>query len=449
MPGFVDTHNHAPQAAQRGLGQDTKLLAWLEDVVFTTEARFADADHARAAYDAVVRAMLRQGITTAAYYGSLHSEATRILVDACLEHGQRALVGKCNMDRGAPEWYRDADVEASLQATRECIAHVRERDPQGDLVKYVVTPRFAISCSGPLLEGLGKIAAGEDAAAAADDDGNNNNNKKAPLPIQTHFAEAAGEIRATLSLFPEFSSEAELYASFGLLTPRTVLAHCTRMSEAETARVRDAGCGIAHCPTANMTVGGGFMAAPVAKWLRQWGMEKVGLGTDIGGGFAPGMLDAMRHARIASCARAALDRVAAKATLAGSSGSSSSSNSSGGGGGGGGGGGVNIPPRDRDCADAGLTLEELVYLATLGGARALGLGDETGSFEAGRRFDGLVVDMGAARGGVNAPVGPDEGARRALEKFVMTGDDRNVAAVFVGGRRVAGDVPEPGLAGVV
>jgi guanine deaminase len=325
MPGFVDTHNHAPQAAQRGLGQDTKLLAWLEDVVFTTEARFADADHARAAYDAVVRAMLRQGITTAAYYGSLHSEATRILVDACLEHGQRALVGKCNMDRGAPEWYRDADVEASLQATRECIAHVRERDPQGDLVKYVVTPRFAISCSGPLLEGLGKIAAGEDAAAAADDDGNNNNNKKAPLPIQTHFAEAAGEIRATLSLFPEFSSEAELYASFGLLTPRTVLAHCTRMSEAETARVRDAGCGIAHCPTANMTVGGGFMAAPVAKWLRQWGMEKVGLGTDIGGGFAPGMLDAMRHARIASCARAALDRVAAKATLAGSSGSSSSS----------------------------------------------------------------------------------------------------------------------------
>ena len=44
IPGFVDTHNHAPQWAQRGIGQGMHILDWLEQHTFPNEARFSDPE---------------------------------------------------------------------------------------------------------------------------------------------------------------------------------------------------------------------------------------------------------------------------------------------------------------------------------------------------------------------------------------------------------------------
>lgn len=377
IPGFVDTHNHAPQWMQRGLGQGMHILDWLSEVTFPNEAKFEDPDYAKTVYPRLVSGMLRQGVTTACYYGSLHGEATQILADTCLEKGQRAFVGKCNMNRNSPDYYRDASSSESLRVTEDCIRHIRHIDPKGDLLKYVLTPRFAISCDPDLLAGLGEIAA-----------------QNPDLPIQTHFNEAQQEIDATLGLFPGYDDEVDLYQAFDLLTPRTILAHCTIMTDAETSRLRQLDCGVAHCPTANMTVGGGFMTAPVRDFLEH-GM-KVGLGTDSGGGFSSSILDAMRHALIASFAKEAA----------------------------------------TNGSDKGLLIEEVFYLSTMGGARVMGLEDQIGSFEVGKQFDAVVVDVSSGRGGVNAPLEDEDSTRRMFDKFIMTGDDRNVAEVFVRGRRV-------------
>ncbi|KAF4983452.1 hypothetical protein FZEAL_1181 [Fusarium zealandicum] len=377
IPGFVDTHNHAPQWMQRGLGQGMHILDWLSGVTFPNEARFKDVEYARRVYASLVEGMLRQGVTTASYYGSLHGDATCILADTCLVKGQRAFVGKCNMNRNSPDYYRDASTDESLQETQRCIRHVRDIDPRGDLVRYVITPRFAISCEPDLLQGLGTIAS-----------------QNPDLPIQTHFNEAQQEIDATLSLFPDFVSEADLYAHYNLLTPRSILAHCTIMTAPETEKLHAHGCGVAHCPTANMTVGGGFMTAPIRDFLRRG--IKVGLGTDSGGGFSSSILDSMRHALIASFAKEAA----------------------------------------TEGADGGLSLDEVFYLATVGGARVMGLGDEIGNFEVGKQFDGVVVDMHYSRWGVNAPVEEEDSMRRVFDKFLMTGDDRNIVQVFVKGRKV-------------
>ena len=94
IPGFVDTHNHAPQWPMRGLGQGLHILEWLDQVTFPVEARFANASYARKTYEHTVSDFLRQGITTASYYGSRHAEATQILASICHEKGQRAFVGK-------------------------------------------------------------------------------------------------------------------------------------------------------------------------------------------------------------------------------------------------------------------------------------------------------------------------------------------------------------------
>ncbi|KAI1100159.1 guanine deaminase [Jackrogersella minutella] len=376
IPGFVDTHNHAPQWAQRGLGQSMHILDWLDQVTFPNEARFRDPAYARRVYSRCVDGFLKQGITTASYYGSLHAEATNILADICLEKGQRALVGKCNMNRNAPEYYRDASVEASLEGTEQCIRHIRGIDPEGKLLKHVLTPRFAISCDPDLLDGLGRLA-------AANPD----------LPIQTHFNEAAQEMAFTKQLFPQFGgSEADLYEHYGLLNERSILAHCCHMTDYEMRRLEELGCGVAHCPVSNMTVGGGFMAAPVRDFLRHG--IKVGLGTDSGGGFSSSILDAMRQALVASNAREVMSK------------------------------GI----------DKGLDIEELFYLATLGGAEVCNLEARIGNFEPGKEFDALVIDAHAS--GVMTMLEDEDSVRTMFDKFIMTGDDRNIKEVYVCGRQV-------------
>jgi guanine deaminase len=361
----------------RGLGQGLHILDWLEKITFPHEARFADPTYARKAFESCVDGFIRQGITTASYYSSSHAEATCILADVCLAKGQRALVGKCNMDRNAPDSVRDQSAQKSLDETIACIDHIRglEHHAAGALVQPVLTPRFAICCTPELLDGLGKIAASQQ-----------------DIAIQTHFNEAEQEVKATRELFPKFQSECDLYESFGLLGPRSILAHCTVMDEYETNRLKAFGCGVAHCPIANMTVGGGFMVAPIADFLRKG--IKVGLGTDSGGGFASGMLDSIRQAIIASNAREVLSK------------------------------GV----------DKGLTLEQVFCLSTLGGAEVLGLDHKIGNFAVGKDFDAAWISSEPLSAMTMRE--DDDPLKTLFEKFLMTGDDRNITRVFVQGRRV-------------
>ncbi|KAH7234237.1 hypothetical protein B0J15DRAFT_571265, partial [Fusarium solani] len=358
IPGFVDIHNHAPQWPMRGLGQGLHILDWLNDVTFPFEARFADHDYASSMYEYTVEDFLRHGITTASYYGSRHAEATRILAKICHKKGQRALVGKCNMDRNAPDYICEEDASASLHETEECIRHIRALDGNEDaLVTPVVTPRFAICCTPELLKGLGDMIRGDDT-----------------LAMQTHFNEAQQEIDATKALFPEFGgSEADLYESYGLLNRRAILAHCTIMNDYEKERIK-----------------------ALQDFLRRG--IKIGLGTDSGGGWASQMLAVIRQAMIASNAQEALSK----------------------------------------GGDKALSLDEAFYLATMGGARVLCLEERIGSLEVGKELDAVWVTTTMGLQSAMAPRDTQDSPRRVFEKFIMTGDDRNMAHVYVRGRRVAG-----------
>lgn len=58
IPGFVDTHIHAPQYPNLGLGYDVPLLQWLEKYTFPLESKFKDEKYAQRVYDAVVVSIL-------------------------------------------------------------------------------------------------------------------------------------------------------------------------------------------------------------------------------------------------------------------------------------------------------------------------------------------------------------------------------------------------------
>jgi guanine deaminase len=200
----VDTHTHAPQYANIGLGLDLPLLEWLERYTFPTESKFIDTELAARIYTAAVTRHVRCGTTTCCYFATIHLDATKRLCDIIESIGQRAFIGKVNMDQHAPDGVRETAAQ-SLKDTRDFIQYVRSK--QSSVLTPILTPRFVPSCTPELLEGLAKLA------------------KEFQLPIQSHLSENVNECKWVGEMFPDIESYTEVYDAFGLLTSQTIMAH--------------------------------------------------------------------------------------------------------------------------------------------------------------------------------------------------------------------------------
>ncbi|KAL7802495.1 hypothetical protein V8C44DRAFT_281678 [Trichoderma aethiopicum] len=409
FPGFIDTHIHAAQYANAGIFGKSSLLDWLETYTFPLEASLSDLSKARRVYARCIRRTLSHGTTTAAYFATVDVAATNLLADLCLSMGQRAFVGRVCMDRAEivnPAYYRDASTEASLKATQQTIEHVRRIDPGFDLVSPILTPRFAPSCTREVMAGLAQI------------------HRETGLPIQTHLSENAGEIKLVAQLFPETSSYTDVYHRAGLLTPRTVLAHAVHLSEEEADVLASKGAKVSHCPCSNTSLTSG---AARVRWLWDKGVD-VGLGTDVSGGYSHSILEAARQAAMVS------RHVAMN---------------------------VDISHEDAAVAEemtakekerVKLTVEEVLYLATRGGAKCVGLEDKVGGFEVGMEWDAQLVALSHVRDDGellhlhdDAEGEEDHGFVDVfgweswddrVAKWLYNGDDRNTKRVWVKGRLV-------------
>ncbi|KAF8513533.1 hypothetical protein JB92DRAFT_2721118 [Gautieria morchelliformis] len=435
LPGFVDTHTHAPQFPNLGRGGQYELLDWLANLTFPTESKFGDAVYAKKVYASVVRRLLACGTTTCCYFSSTHLVGTKVLIDVVHASGQRAFIGNCNMDRNAPASYLDRTHTDSLANSRCMISYVNSF--KSVLLRPILTPRFALSCTDDLLSGLGKLAAEAPATP-----------HPARLPIQTHISENTAEILVTASLFPAHASYAAVYDDFGLLGPTTILAHGCHLSDTEIALVKKAGAGISHCPTSNFNLSSGV--ARVGEWLDEG--VKVGLGTDVSGGYSASMLTAIQHASLASkvvTMQAALPR----GTAAAGANSRPPSPSS-----------TTTTAAQTRLANRPLPTATLLHMATLGGAALCNLESRIGSFAPGKDFDALLVSLLPETANPNVwwedGGGGGDGERQgwgagehdgvedleaSLEKFLFCGDDRNISAVFVRGSLVGGQTFPPGV----
>lgn len=153
------------------------------------------------------------------------------------------------MDRNAPDFYlKGIDHCQSLAETRKIVSFIQSLN--NPLVQPILTPRFAITCTGELLKGLGDIAS-ED--------------PRRLLPVQTHISENRSEIDLTAALFPTHSSYAHVYADTGLLGARTILAHGCHLTYQELDLIKKANAGLSHCPTSNFHLSSGV--AKVGEWL--------------------------------------------------------------------------------------------------------------------------------------------------------------------------------------
>ncbi|KAE8750715.1 hypothetical protein FOCC_FOCC002692 [Frankliniella occidentalis] len=344
LPGFVDAHVHAPQFPNAGLGYDKTLLDWLQTYTFPLEARYVDQDFAARVYEAVVRRCLSAGTTLACYFATIHPESSLQLARSVVRAGQRALIGKVNMNVNNPADYN----ETTEQSVNDTISFVdRLQQLQSPLVQAVVTPRFAISCDMDLMKKLADLA------------------RSRNLHIQTHISENMGEIEAVRGLYQQCANYAEVYDRAGLLT--------SKVSQPREEQRESKVTGRAPAPAAGHT--------PAAHHIS---------GLDVSGGPSPSILDAIR---------AALDTS------------------------------IHVSFSKKNYKP--LNYQEVFYLATMGGAKALAMDNIVGNFAVGKEFDALLVSV------------PDPDLHietldslQQLQKFLYCGSERNIKEVYVQGRSV-------------
>ncbi|KAI1465737.1 guanine deaminase [Daldinia caldariorum] len=409
FPGFVDTHIHAPQYPNVGIFGKSTLLDWLNTYTFPMEASLSSLPKARRVYTRCIQRTLSHGTTTATYYATIHVPSTNLLADLCLSLGQRAFVGRVCMDNLGPDYYLDESPSQSVAATQATIDHIRSIDASFDLVSPILTPRFAPACSAEAMAQLGALHRATD------------------LPIQTHISENVNELQLVRDMFPDSRSYADVYDRFGLLGRRTILAHAIHLTEHEADLVARRGAKVSHCPCSNSALTSGVARV---RWLLDKGIG-VGLGTDVSGGYSPSILDAARQAALVSNHLAMPPRGGAKKP-------SSSSDE---------------PPSDDDDDDralARLSVEEVLHLATRGGAEVVGLGEKIGGFDVGKEWDAQLIGLGLVpdeeddrqqeqerdRDPGNVDIFGWERWEDRVAKWVFNGDDRNVKKVWVRGRLV-------------
>lgn len=421
IPGLVDAHAHAPQYEFMGSGFGMPLLQWLETYTFPTEASYAiadassdDAARIRARYERVVSHSLRSGTTTCSYNNVIDTPSSLVLADVASAVGQRALIGKMSMDTNAPDYYREESADAAAADARAFVEAMLERYGEegkgaAPLVMPVVTPRFAPTCTASLLRQLGALA------------------DEYQLRVQSHLSENVDECLWVLSdLFPGAGSYAEVYEEHGLLTPRTYLAHGVFSTHHERRVMAAAGASVVHCASSNANLISGF--ADVCAW-REDGVT-VALGTDVAGGSSISMLTTARRTFENANSIAILRQQAAAEDFVKrveSAGSAQERQSL---------------AREWIAPDAPspLTLSEVLYMATRGGAKALSLDHRVGTFEKGLAFDALLArfpDVPGTDVQTNICLRSSDGAAERLEKLLFLGDDRNVDAVYVQGVRRA------------
>jgi guanine deaminase len=361
VPGFVDTHLHAPQLEMIG-SYGGHLLEWLNRYTFPTERKFEDPRYARQVSRFFFEELLRNGTLSALVFSTVHFEATDILFEEAEERGFRAIIGKTMMDRNAPEYLLDRSASQSYDECRTLLEKWHNRG----LLRYAITPRFAPTSTPELLEYAGRL--------------------RFEFPdawVHTHISENLNEVKWVQDLFPE-AEYADVYDDYGLLGERTLLAHGVWLSAEELDLLARRGARIAHCPNSNLFLGSGLF--PLHRVLSAG--VTVGLGTDIGAGTTPSMFAAMADAY-----------------------------------------------KVQQVQNVSLSPFHLWYLATLGGAHALTLAQETGSLEPGKSADFLVLDP-AATPLLAMRTERASSLEDLLAGFVFMGDDRAVECSVIAGRLV-------------
>src|SRR5438270_8076091 len=273
--------------------------------------------------------LARHGTTTVMAYAAIYEDSCEMGFEAAKASGVRTILGKMMMDLGSYGQLQPKKILSISLLESERLCRKWHRAEEGRL-EYAFSPRFAVTCSEKMMRGAAELAARLEAY------------------LQTHLAENREELEKVHHLYMSARDYTHVYEKCGMLTPHTMLGHCIHLNPREIAAIAAAQSRVAHCPSSNLFLGSGLMKLDQ---LLKAGIN-VGLGSDVAAGPELNMWQVMRAAIEVQKARSAYE--------------------------------PNLRP---------LRPSEANYLATHGGARALGKTNIIGTLDAGQDADLIVVDL--------------------------------------------------------
>lgn len=376
MPGLVNAHCHLELTAMRGFLEDIDFRRW---ILRLTNARRSVLDR-EALLDSArygIEEGLLAGITSYADTGD-----SGVAMQAMREAGVR---GINYQEVFGPD---PAQCEESMAGLRQKVAGLRYLETP--LVRVGISPHAPYTVSDALFRAAVELS------------------REQSLPMAIHIAEseleqqlvvdaagpfAEGLRRRGIAVDRRGETPIELLDRLGVLEVAPLLIHCVRATGADVERIVTHACGVAHCPASNAKLGHGV--APLAEMLAAG--ATVGLGSDSMA--SNNRMDILEEARLALFAQ-----------------------------------------RTRLGAHGTPTAADVLEMATIGGATAIGIADRVGTLEEGKQADLAAFALD--------PVGPTQDPVNAAIFSITAARTRFVA---VAGKPLVRDgvlvAPREGLAG--
>ena len=306
MPGLINTHCHVAMTLQRSYADDIPLMEWLYDYIWPFEGCQSGDDVKLGAELGIVE-MLLGGVTT---FVDMYWDENRI-AEAANELGIRALLCPSCLDSNMDKF--EEDLKELLKRCND-----RVRAGIGPHAPYTVSRENLLRCKSL--------------------------SEEHDIPLTIHLSETLDEVRSVNEL--SAMTPTKYLDSLGLLSERTIAAHCVHIDDEDREILRQRGVKIAHNPTSNMKISSGI--APLAAYEKD-SMHPT-IGTD--GTCSNNDLDMWEEMRQASF----LAKVSSMNPLV-------------------------------------LPAYEVLRMATRYGAEAIGRGDELGVIKCGALADLIVIDI--------------------------------------------------------
>lgn len=365
LPNLVNAHTHTFQTLRRGWGADLPLTDWLRKVVWPLAGLLTPEDMALGATISCVES-LKSGTSFLVDNTTAGTsvESAVEMARAYKEVGAKAGLALGVTSRTGRAEKMKIPKERFPYTIEESIRIIGEA---ADAVAPLNAPVSVWAAPVTIFSGGPELfrAAGELCASKA-------------LRFHTHIAETTFEVQSTLEDYG--CREADFLERNGVLGPGASLAHCVWLEDAEMELIARRGASVVHNPICNMYLGSGI--ADVPKMLRKG--VNVALGSDGGTcGSSHDMFGVMKSAALVHKARA-LDPGA-------------------------------------------ITSQQVLEMATIGGARSAGMEAKIGSIEKGKSADVFLLDLHRLH---SSPVGD------LVSSIVYYAGPSNVESVIVDGRVV-------------
>ena len=330
LPGLIDTHVHTAQAMIRGCADDLGLLDWLFKRVWVLQGNYSEED-GRASAALCALEMIKSGTTS--FIESMLAEVYGFdgVADILIKSGMRAAIGKIVMD--LPSYAKSDNVmhPGMVENADTSINNTLDAyDKWNGAGDGRIQVWFGPRTPGGVTPGIYD----QISQLAAERN----------MGITIHLCEVKEDLDYARS--QSVRSPIEFAQVHGLLGPRSVLAHCVWTDKEDWQLLAQTGSHVTHNPASNAKTATGI--APVD------GMLKAGVNVSLGcdGGPSNNCYDMIRDMRLVSYL-------------------------------------ANLQVSDPTAVPAETVLE----MATINGAKAMGISEQVGSIEQGKKADFIVIDM--------------------------------------------------------